>query len=195
MKKSLNEKQAYYDFLPSAVAVLEKPPAIQYRLVTWLIVLFAIIAIAWLILSKVDVVVTAQGKVVPAGQVKVIQSATDGVVKTIFVRDGQSVKTGDPLVEINDTTVKAEQQQLQLNLVKSQLTIQRLKKELGDESVVLGDGFQKNDASLVTQRSLLSANKDTLDKQRKRLTADFEQAVAASLAPLLLYDYSLYWVM
>ena len=180
MKKSLNEKQAYYDFLPSAVAVLEKPPAIQYRLITWLIVLFAIIAIAWLILSKVDVVVTAQGKVVPAGQVKVIQSATDGVVKTIFVRDGQFVQTGDPIVEINDTTVKAEQQQLQLNLVKSQLTIQRLKEELGDESVVLGDGFQKNDASLVTQRSLLSANKDTLDKQRKRLTADFEQAVAAS---------------
>ena len=180
MKKPLNEKQAYYDFLPSAVAVLEKPPAILYRLVTWLIILFAVIAIAWLILSKVDVVVTAQGKVVPAGQVKVIQSATDGVVKTIFVRDGQSVETGDPLVEINDTTVKAEQQQLQLNLVKSQLTIQRLKKELGDESVVLGDGFQKNDASLVTQRSLLSANKDTLDKQRKRLTADFEQAVAAS---------------
>ena len=180
MNKQMNEKQNYYEFLPSAVAVLEKPPAILYRLVTWLIVLFAVIAIAWLILSKIDVVVSATGKIVPAGQVKVIQSATDGVVKVIFVRDGQSVKAGDPLVEINDTAVKAEQQQLQLNLVKAQLTIQRLKNELGDESVILGSGVKETDASLETQQSLLSAKRENLDKQRKRLTADYEQAIAAS---------------
>ncbi len=175
---SLDDKQAYYEFLPSAVAVLEKPPAVQYRIVSWLVILFAVIAIAWLVLAKVDVVVTATGKIVPAGKVKVIQSAADGVVKDIFVRDGQLVKAGDPLVEINDTTVKAEQQQLQLNLAKSRLTIQRLRNELGDNNVVLGDGVGQS-VSLDTQQSLLSANKDNLDKQKKRLTADYEQAIAA----------------
>ncbi len=176
----MDDKKAYYEFMPSAVAVVEKPPAILYRLVSWLVISFVVITLLWLFFSKVDIVVTATGKVVPAGKVKVIQSATDGVVKEIFVRDGQVVKSGDPLLEVNDTTVKAEEQQLQLNLSKASLTIQRLKKELGDETIVLGNGFDQSATSLKTQQSLLSAKKDNLDKQRKRLPADYEQAIAAT---------------
>ena len=181
MSKSMNkteQQQAYYDFLPSAVAVLEKPPARQYRMVTWVLMLFTVITILWLVLAKVNVVATATGKIVPSGKVKVIQSAADGVIKQIFVRDGQIVKTGDSLIEINDTTVKAEQQQLQLNLIKAQLTVQRLKKELGDNEIVLGDGVSA-DNSVSTQQRLLSANQDNLDQRQKRLEADYEQAIAA----------------
>lgn len=174
-----DQEEKYYEFLPSAVAILEKPPARQYRLVTWAVIAFVLITLLWLIFSKVDVVVSATGKIVPTGKVKVVQSAADGVVKEIFVRDGQLVKKGAPLIEIDDTAVKAEQQQLKLNLTKAKLTVQRLKKELGDEQLVLGEGVASTSAALETQKSLLTANQDSLSQRQKRLQADFEQAEAA----------------
>jgi len=177
-KPSVKNRE-YYDFLPSAVAVLERPPAVQYRIVSWVVMLFVIITILWLTLSKVDIVVSATGKIVPTGKVKVIQSAADGVVKEIFVRDGQSVSQGDALIEIDDTTVKAEQSQLQLNLTKAQLTVQRLKKELGNEAVTLGEGMDSAKVSLSTQQSLLTANQDSFNQKQRGLQADYDQALAA----------------
>jgi len=174
-----NKNQGYYDFVPSAVAVLEKPPAHHYRVVSWLIMAFFTIALLWLILAKVDIVVSAQGKIVPTGKVKVIQSGDDGIVKKIYVRDGQIVQKGDALIEMDGTNSSADEQQLQLNIVKSRLTVQRLKNELGVSSAVLGDGLNASEADLSSQKELLISNKEMFQQLLAQTQNELNQAKSA----------------
>ena len=50
----------------------------------------------------------APGKIVPSGRTKMIQPFETGVVRAIHVRDGQTVKAGDVLIELDPTMNGAE---------------------------------------------------------------------------------------
>ncbi|WP_170018952.1 HlyD family type I secretion periplasmic adaptor subunit [Campylobacter sp. RM16190] len=60
-----------------------------------------------LTLAKVDVVVSAQGKVIPSGEIKILKPLESGVVSKIFVKDGNKVKKGDILIQIDPTVTDA----------------------------------------------------------------------------------------
>src|SRR3546814_6547342 len=61
-----------------------------------------------LALGRVDVVASAPGKLVPANDVKLIQPGAAGIVHAILVRDGQRVRAGQPLVELDPTVSDAD---------------------------------------------------------------------------------------
>lgn len=100
-----------HDFLPAALEVLEKPPSPVGRAILGGITAFVVIALAWAIFGHVDVVATATGKIIPQGNVKVIQPAEYGVVKQLSVRDGDRVAAGDVLIELDPAQTGAEQGQ------------------------------------------------------------------------------------
>lgn len=55
------------------------------------IVIFIIIVVVWVLVGHVDEVAIAPGKIIPTGNVKTIQAEDKGVVKGIYVKDGQKV--------------------------------------------------------------------------------------------------------
>ena len=63
-----------------------------------------VILLLWMIIGRVDRVVTAPGKVIPFDKVKVIQHLEGGIIKEILVRENQEVKAGDPLVQLDLAT-------------------------------------------------------------------------------------------
>ena len=102
------EEQA---FLPAALEVMERPPSPLGRAVLWMIIAFVAITVAWAMLGTVDVVATAQGKIIPNGNAKIIQPSDYGVVRAIHVRDGQAVRAGDMLIELDPTESVADADQ------------------------------------------------------------------------------------
>lgn len=97
------------DFLPAAIEILERPPSPAGRLLLWLAIGFTLIAFAWSLIGRVDVVAAAPGKLVPKGDVKVIQPAELGVVRAIHVQDGDRVHAGQVLIELDPTLTSADQ--------------------------------------------------------------------------------------
>ncbi|MEM9810236.1 MAG: HlyD family type I secretion periplasmic adaptor subunit [Pseudomonadota bacterium] len=95
-------------FLPPALEILETPPNPLGRTVLWVIMLFLMLAVLWSVLGKVDVVASAQGKVIPEGRVKIVQAAGEGVVREILVRDGEKVEQGAPLIVLDPTVTGAD---------------------------------------------------------------------------------------
>jgi hemolysin D len=87
-------------FLPAALEILETPAPALPRAILWTIVAASLIAILWSIVGKVDLIAVAPGKVIAAGKTKVIQPAETGVIKRIAVADGQAVKAGEVLIEL-----------------------------------------------------------------------------------------------
>jgi len=65
----------------------------------------------WASLGHIDIVATAQGRIIPRGRVKIIQAADTGVVRDIRVVDGAFVKAGQPLIVLDPTFTEAEAEQ------------------------------------------------------------------------------------
>ena len=96
------------------------------------IILISGIALAWASFGQIDIVASAQGRIVPSDRVKVIQPMEIGVVRTLLVEDGQKVKAGDVLVEIDPTINEAEARQARHDLKITQLDIARLRAALAE---------------------------------------------------------------
>ncbi|ESQ92569.1 HlyD family type I secretion periplasmic adaptor subunit [Asticcacaulis benevestitus] len=125
IKQSEASKTRYDNtaFLPAALDILETPPNPLGRGVVWVIVSFLMIALIWSIVGSVDIVAIGEGKIIPRGQVKVIQSADLGVVRELHVKEGQAVKAGDALIVLDPTVSGAEVQQAQQALLTAQLEL------------------------------------------------------------------------
>ncbi len=100
------------EFLPAALEVVETPPSPIGRTILWMIMAFFTIAVIWSMLGEVDIVAVAPGKIIPSGRVKVIQPLEAGVVKRIAIEEGQHVKQGQLLIELDSTTTGADRERL-----------------------------------------------------------------------------------
>jgi hemolysin D len=88
-------------------------------------VAFFALLVAWSCLGKVDVVAIAEGKIIPSTRVKQIQPLEKGVVKSIRVHEGQSVKAGDILMELDRTLTEADRSRIADALQKQEETLTR----------------------------------------------------------------------
>ena len=119
-------------FLPAALEIVETPPSPIGRSIGATIVALFVVALIWAIFGHVDIVASASGKIVPSGRVKLIQPFETGVIRAIHVHDGQSVKAGDMLIELDPTMTEAEQEHIRSDLIAAQLDVARLRAALSD---------------------------------------------------------------
>lgn len=62
----------------------------------------------WSIFADIATTITAQGKVITQSYNKVVMHPKGGIVKTIFVEEGDLVKENQPLLEIDNTEEKSQ---------------------------------------------------------------------------------------
>lgn len=121
------------DFLPAFLEVVERPPARGARTLVWVILLICLIAVVWSVVGRVDVVASAPGQLILGQHSKVIQAMEQGVVTRILVRDGQAVRAGDTLIELNPTNARADVDKFSEQLLSSEMEIARLRALLADD--------------------------------------------------------------
>lgn len=170
------------DFLPAALEVLERPPSPLGRAMLWLTCSLFLAALLWATLGHVDVVATAQGKTLPVERVKMIQAAEYGIVRAIHVTEGQVVKAGQPLVDLDTSVSTAEEGQAQQQLIMARLDMARgeaLLDYLGSGRLTFASASDLDVRRIDKQRRLAQAQIDeyaarlaTVDKQREERLAD-----------------------
>jgi membrane fusion protein, hemolysin D len=145
-------------FLPAALEIVETPPSPIGRAIGATIMLLFCVALVWAWVGTIDIVASATGKIVPSGRTKVIQPFETGVVRSIRVQDGQAVRAGDVLIELDPTVNAAERDHLHNDLLAEQLNIARLRAALagGADPVAGFTPPADADAALISaQRQLL----------------------------------------
>lgn len=93
--------------------ILLKRSPLWSRLIIWTIVLCAGGAVSAAALANYEEAVFASGQLEPLGAVKEVQSPVTGVVKTLYVKDGQTVKKGDLLLQLDPKGKRSEVASLQ----------------------------------------------------------------------------------
>ena len=126
VKLSLPRRRDELEFLPAALEIIETPASPIGRTVALTIIGFLVAALAWATLGKINVIATAQGKIVPTERTKTIQPLETGTVTAIRVKDGDKVREGDVLVEIDRTVSTAERDRIGYELLHARLDVARL---------------------------------------------------------------------
>lgn len=174
--KSERKTREELAFLPAALEIVETPPSPVGRAIGLVIVLMFAAALAWASLGEVDIIASAHGKIVPSGRTKVIQPFETSVVRAIDVIDGQVVKAGDVLIELDTTINAAERDHLRGDLMAARLDVARLKAALSGADDPLTVFHPPEDASpetIATQRRFLV---DQVQEQRAKIATLDRQA-------------------
>jgi hemolysin D len=101
-------KEHEAEFLPPALALQEKPVSPASRLTAKVLMALVGILLLWSIFGRIDITVNALGKIIPSERTKTIASVDVASVKALHVREGQEVKAGDVLIELDATAVDAD---------------------------------------------------------------------------------------
>src|SRR6201988_3268406 len=133
-KELVRRNEHELEFLPAALEIVETPPSPIGRAIGVTVIALFCLALGWASFGTVDIVATATGKIIPSGRTKVVQPFEIGVVSAIHVRDGQSVKAGEVLIELDPTMTEAERDHLKSDLISSQMEVARLRAAVSGKS-------------------------------------------------------------
>ena len=113
--------------MPIIAEIEEEPVNPLGRTMFWTLITLIILTGLWLFFGKADVVVSARGKVIPDGETKIIQPLETGVIKKILVKEGDFVRKGQTLMEIDPSTTQPQLESLKANLEYTNIERNRLK--------------------------------------------------------------------
>ncbi|CAA2137650.1 HlyD family type I secretion periplasmic adaptor subunit [Methylobacterium bullatum] len=166
------------EFLSAALEIIETPASPIGRAIAWTIVAFLTLAIVWASVGEVDIIATAQGRIIPTGKSKVIQPYETGVVRRIAVADGSVVKAGDLLVELDPTSDASDETRSAFGLMEDRLDIERLQALLKDDP-----GSFKDDAQVEPRMAAMAHRQMEAQAAEHRAKLEgIERQIAQKLA-------------
>lgn len=160
-------------FLPSDLELVETPPHPAPR---WTLRILSLLSVAILLVSTVgrlDIVASAKGKVMPSDRVKIIQPAITGVTRRILVRDGQRVKAGQLLIELDTKQAAADSDRARKDRVDAGLAIAGAEACL---KAVDGQGMPRLDAIVDASPSAQEHAQVFAESQIREFRAKLESA-------------------
>lgn len=163
------------EFQSDAVEIEERTPPSVARLTLYCVVALIFAAILWASLSKVDTIVTAQGKLTTTQSNLVLQPLETSVIRQMHARPGDVVKKGDPLATLDPTFSQADLDQLRVKVAAFDAAIERLRAELDRRDYVLSD---PNNPDAILQGKLFAQRKSFYSTQLTTFDAQIASAKA-----------------
>jgi hemolysin D len=184
-------------FLPAHLELAETPLSPAPRASLWIIMALFCAALLWACLGKLDVVAVAPGKTVISSRTKIIQPAETAVVRRILVHDGQRVKQGELLVELDATATTADSKKAEEALISARLAAARSAAlveaiEAEQSPVVVNDDglpadrFEATRQLALSQFAAFAAKKQSLEAMVAQKQAEL-RTVESAIAPLEQY--------
>ncbi|MDZ8187269.1 MAG: HlyD family efflux transporter periplasmic adaptor subunit [Nostoc sp. ChiSLP02] len=157
--------------------LLNALPQIWTRSLLYVLIAFAGLFLPWASLSRVDETGSARGRIEPKGATQKLDSQASGTVKAVMVKEGDTVRPGQVLLQLDSDLLQTELQQVQtklqglqnrqsqLELLKNQLLASNNLLEQQNKSQELEKIAQVNQAQQNLDAKLSSYNLQKLEKQ------------------------------
>jgi HlyD family secretion protein len=193
VRKSLRE--ALIDHSYEGLAVLSDEPSRLMRAMVLVMFTLLLVAVAWSFFGKANVIVTAQGKFIPEGEVRRVYSPLDGEIVDVAMQEGMPVSKGDVLVRVNamgavEATMRATDAKMKLKdaeakyrlfpsekegiekrleLIKSQIEAE---KKMHEKEVVEGMSKLSEEYKLKLEKARTKLDKARQEMERARLVLE-----------------------
>jgi adhesin transport system membrane fusion protein len=150
----------------AAAAVLHQSPRGGQQLL-WAIIAFVIGIIVWAAYADIDEFTRGDGRVIPSRSVQLVQNLEGGIVAEVFVREGQLVKRGEPLVRLDGMRFSSSLRETEVNQSQLQAKTARLQSEAEGTTfpeqellkiLPVNEVKAEKDLYLARQQELISSN-------------------------------------
>jgi HlyD family secretion protein len=168
---------------------LEEPPALfPVRMIAGAAI-FCLAFVGWAYLGKIEQIGKAQGKLVPEGRTYKVQPLEQGRVVKVHVKEGEKVKAGQILAELDPQLAQKEVDRLeqtlknyQIQLSQKQSLLERVKLEAKTNSAMItAEAMAQTSSIALAQEKALTARR-LLEKQQSEIAG--YQARKESVNPL-----------
>lgn len=131
-----------------------EPPLPKSSYLVWIICIGLGVLLAWSAIFELEEVSTGTGKVVPSSKDQVIQSLEGGILTKLNVKEGDIVKEGQVLAELDPTRFASNVDESKSLLLSAQATAARLRAEVNGTKLVFPDSL-RNAPDLVREETQL----------------------------------------
>jgi hemolysin D len=170
------------EFQSETEAIRQVPEPRVIKLTMHLMTALVVIAVVFMFVTKVDRVVTSQGgKIVPVGQINVFQALDTALIKSIDVREGDQVETGQMLATLDPTFAAADVNQLRLQIASLEAQFAREDAELNGKAPVFPS---RSDADSINYAALQQALFQQRWAQYSAQIASFNAKISATEATI-----------
>ena len=145
-------------------ALIDDAPRIV-RLTIWGVIAFFVFLLAWAHFAVIDEVTKGDGKAIPSSRIQKIQNLEGGIVAQIYVKEGQIVEAGAPLIRLDDTRFASNVGETEADRVAMELRVERLSAEVENRPLNITAQARK---SVPSQ----AANEESLYMSRRQQLAD-----------------------
>lgn len=186
------------DFAPDLLTLQEQPPARLPRTVGHVTAGLFGLLLVWAAFGRLDIIVGAEGRLVPRNYSRVLQPAEAGIVREVRVREGEEVRAGQLLLHLDATTASADTRTLQADAALKRLGLRRIDAELRGQPLRVDAKDPPDLAAQVLAQyrarrqshlDALAQEQATLDRAKHELAA-VQQQLAMLRATLPLYQRS-----
>lgn len=180
------------DFSPPLLRIQETPaPPLAGGMLRLLIALAAGV-VTWTIFGRLDIVAVADGKLVPASYLKIVQPAEQGIVQDILVKEGESVREGQVLVRMDPVQTEADVKAVEVEVQNKRLALRRIDAQLSgkpfyretrDPPELFAQVHAQHESNVRAYENALAQERALLEKARHDLAG--AEATKTKLAQIL----------
>jgi len=167
------------EFLPAVMETVQTPPSPTGRILLWTFFALIAITVTWVIVGHVDEVAVAPGKIIPVGYVKVIQAEDKGIVRAIHIQDGETVKKGQLLLEMDPTISAADLARIKKQVGYYNLELQRLEAERSNTAFIPKVEAEMDASDVAYQMQLYQSDIAQYNAKIAASEANIQQSLAS----------------
>ena len=158
------------EFLPDAIELQETDASPILIWTAYLLISMVLLGLVWASIGKVDIVAIATGRLVSSEYTKNIQSLGTSKVKQILVENGQPVKVGQLLLQLDEDEALATIQKLNA-------LIPLLSKKVSAYKALLANGY-------VSEHDYFDKEKDFLEASAQLKQAQYTKQTMSIISPI-----------
>lgn len=121
--------------------------------------------VTWASYAHIDQISHAQGQVIASAKTQEIQSANDGVVERIYVREGQHVKKGERLIVLEKSQAQASYDDSRAKVAALQAALVRLRAEVYGKPLVFPDSVRNYPEFIDNQTALFHRRQQAMNDE------------------------------
>jgi len=168
------------DFSPGLLRIQAQPPTPFARTLLYSLLTLLELLLIWAVFGKLDVVASAEGKLIPQSYLKIVQPSEQGVIRDILVNEGELVKAGQVLMRMDTTLTEADGKTLEADTQGKHLTLRRIDAELagrpytrqsGDQDGLYTQTLAQYHANRTAHETALAQERSLYDKAQSDLSA------------------------
>lgn len=149
--------------MPDTYAAEVESTPVAAHAILWVSVIFLVVAIVWANLAKLDEVTHATGRVIPSGQIQVVQNLEGGILTEVLVKAGDYVTQNQILIRMDDTRFASSFDEGVLTSQILRAKIARLQAEISGDPFESPEGFPVEHMDIIEdERQLYHARQQEL---------------------------------